>query len=223
MDRFPDYPNKERINKDIELSKLDLALLKQGEKFGYAKSPVVDSSAFVIQPQYEEAFTFKCGVAAVRAKPCTDARCPYYYIDKNNTKVFNREFNYAGNFDNGLAVAGIGDCEVDSCKYGLIDKRGHWSIEPVYDELEEPTFGLYLVSKKDKYGFMNRNGEMVISLKYTNAVPFSEGIAGVAIDTNWFFIDTTGKQLFFDYFHDVSSFKDSLCAVTKDGSTLGLY
>jgi WG containing repeat len=221
MDQFPEFPDKDKLNKDLELSKFDLTPVKQGEKFGYIKLPVADSTAFTIQPQYEEAFAFKCGLAAVRSKICTDARCPYYYIDKANNRVFGRDFNYAGNFDSGLAVCGVGDCEVDSCKYGLIDKRGHWAIEPQYDELDEATYGLYLVGKKDKYGFMNRKGDLVISLKYTNAVPFSEGIAGVAIDSNWFFIDTTGKQLFFDYFHDVSSFKDSLCAVTKDGDTWG--
>ena len=36
-----------------------------------------------------------------------------------------------------------------------------------------------------------------------------------------FFIDKTGKQIFINRFHDVSSFSDSLCAVTPDGSTWG--
>ena len=78
-----------------------------------------------------------------------------------------------------------------------------------------------LVSKNDRYGFMNQKGEITISMKYTNAVSFSEGIAAVALDTNWFFIDVTGKQLFFRLFYDVPSFKDSLCAVTKDRDTWG--
>jgi hypothetical protein len=78
-----------------------------------------------------------------------------------------------------------------------------------------------LVSKNEKYGYISRSGEMVISLKYNNALSFSQGIAAVQLDSSWFFIDKTGKQIFVDYFHDVSSFKDSLCAVTKDGADWG--
>ena len=222
LDDNGNFPDKKKVFKDIELSKLDIHPFKVEEKYGYGHT--ADSGSIVIQipAQYDEASEFKCGLAAVRNQPCTDARCSYFYIDKENNKVFGtRTFNYTGDFDNGFAIAGIGDCEVDSCKYGMINRLGRWSIPPVYDELDDPTQGLYAVSKDGKYGFINQRGDIIISLKYNNAVAFSEGVAAVELDTNWFFIDTGGKQLFYDFFHDVSNFKDSLCAVSKDGDKWG--
>lgn len=224
LDDYNDFPDKPKVFHDIELSKLNLTPFKQDDKFGYAfaKDTTPDSMVLVIPVQYEEAMDFKCGVAAVRNKACTDSRCSYFYIDKDNKQVFaGKEFNYAGIFDKGFAIVGIGDCEVDSCRYGMINKLGNWTIPPVYNDFEDPTDGLYAVSKDSLYGFINRQGKTVISLKYSNAVPFSQGVAAVALDTSWFFIDTQGKQIFYDNFHDVSNFKDSLCAVSKDGENWG--
>lgn len=218
---FTDFPDRERVQADLQLAKLDLKSFSDGGKSGYIIAQGADSGKVIIKPEYEETFAFKCGVAAVRSAKCTDVKCKYYYIDKNNKRVFTTDFNYAGDFDKGIAIAGIGNCEADSCKYGIIDKRGKWTVQPVYDELDDPTSGLYAVSRKDKYGFINSRGEEVIALKYSNASPFSEGVASVALDTNWFFIDSTGRQLFIANFHDVSSFKEGLCAVTNDGDSWG--
>ena len=218
---FPDYPEKARITRDMELSHVDLIPFKQGSKYGYVIQPTPDSLVTVIPFDYEEAFAFKDGVAAVRSKPCAANQCTYYYINKAADRVLPDNYNYAGDFDNGFAIVGVGRCEVDSCKYGIIDKRGAWIVPAKYDELDDPTEGLYMVSLNDKYGFINQHGEVVISIKYTNAVEFSEGLAAVAIDSNWFFIDRTGTQRFLDRYHDVSEFKDGMCAVTKDGDNWG--
>jgi len=91
----------------------------------------------------------------------------------------------------------------------------------IYEEINEPTEDFYLVAKDGKYGFLNKKGEVVVSLKYTDALPFKQGVAAVGIDGNWFFIDKTGKQIFINRFNNVSSFSDSLCAVTQDGEFWG--
>lgn len=220
LTEFPDFPNRERVNLDLQLSKLDLKPYQQGDKWGYAVQPTKDSIAVVIPFEYEEAFDFHCGLAAVRLKPCAD-RCTYFYIDKADRRAITKDFNYAGDFEDGYAIAGIGNCEEDSCLYGIINKSGAWVVPPVYEELHEPTEGLYLIGKNERYGFISHTGEVVISPRYTDATPFSEGVAAAALDSNWFFIDHTGKQLFFDGFKNVSSFHDSLCAATKDGENWG--
>jgi len=219
---YPEYPDKQKLYREIELARLDLKPFKQDDKYGYVLQPTPDSISLVIPVQYDEASEFKCGLASVRNQPCTNTQCSYFYINKANQRVFgDKKFNYPGDFDNGFAIAGIGDCQVDSCKFGMINKLGEWAIPPVYDQLEDPTDGLYAVSRDGRSGFINQNGDVVVTLKYSSAVPFSQGVAAVALDTNWFFIDTKGKQLFIDYFHDVSNFKDSLCAASKDGETWG--
>jgi hypothetical protein len=221
IEQFPDFPDKERFNKDQDLSRHDLKPFKQGNKWGYAEQPLPDSLNVVLPVDYDEAFAFKCGVAAVRTQACAHDKCNYFYIDKKGDRAIPGNFNFAGDFDNGLAIAGLGNCETDTCKYGMIDKLGHWIVKPVYDELNDPESGLYLVSQHDKYGFINQRGDVVITLKYNNALSFSEGLAAVSPDSSWFFIDTTGRQMFFQNFMDVSSFKEGLCAVTADGGNWG--
>ncbi len=217
---FPSAPNKERAYRDIEIAAKELKPFQQDDKWGYAILPAIDSVVVPISFQYLEAYEFSNGLAAVRAKEC-DFKCAYYYIDKGNQRAFTEEFNYAGNFEHGYAIVGIGNCEEDSCAYGLIDKRGKYVIAPVYEEINEPTEDFYLVVKDSKYGFLNKKGEVVVSLKYTDALPFKQGVAAVGIDGNWFFIDKTGKQVFINRFNNVSSFSDSLCAVTQDGEFWG--
>lgn len=217
---FPSAPNKEAVYKDIELAAKDLTPLEQDAKWGYVTKS--DSGALVVAIpfQYEEAFEFSNGLAVVSAAPCNN-QCQYYYITKANQRAFAANFSYAGDFIQGLAIVGIGNCDEDSCQYGLIDKRGKFVIPPVYDELNEATEGLYLVAKNDRYGFVTSKGETAVTLKYTYALPFQQGLAAVAIDSNWFFIDKTGKQAFIARFQNVSSFSDSLCAATPDGNLWG--
>jgi hypothetical protein len=219
-DEFSDFPNKDKLHTDLELAKKELHPIQQADKWGYAEQPTKDSINVVIPFEYAEAYEFRNGYAAVRLKPCSD-KCTYFYIDKGNHRAFEIEFNYAGDFNNGLAVVGVGNCETSDCKYGMIDKRGVLVVPAEYDEIDEPAEGLYLAMKDGKYGFIDRNGQTAISHKYTDALPFKMGLAAVAIDGNWFFIDKTGAQKFINRFLDVSSFSDSLCAVTQDKETWG--
>ncbi len=221
LNEFSDYPNKERVAKDLELSKKDLKPFPQSDKWGYAYQSASGSLEVVIPAEYEEAFEFKNGYAAVRGKPCSNEKCIYYYIDKNGHRIFLSDFNYAGDFNNGYAVVGIGNCETEDCKYGIIDKRGNFVVAPLYDEINEPAEGLFLAAKDDKYGFINKNGEEIISFKYTNAISFSEGVAAVAIDSYWFFIDTVGRQKFISVYRDASGFKEGLSAVTLNHEEWG--
>lgn len=220
LDAYPNYPDKERVYRDMALAKMDLKPFKQGDKWGYAYQPTPDSIAMIIPALYEEALPFKEGLAGVRTKPCDD-NCTYFYIDKHGDRAIEGNFNFTGDFNNGLAIVGIGNCDADSCLYGLINKAGKWVVPPTYEELNDPAEGMYLVSKGNKYGYLNADGKLVIDLIFTDALPFSDGTAGVEKDSTWFFIDKTGKQLFVGGFQDVSSFKEDLCAATTDGVNWG--
>lgn len=217
---FADAPNKDKAQRDIELAAIELKPFQSSEKWGYALLPATDSLVVPILPQYLEAYEFSNGLAAVTDKPC-DSRCHYFYINKANRRVFEEEFNYAGNFEQGYAIVGMGDCENDSCLFGIINKRGKYIVPPVYNEINEPTEGFYLVGQNDKYGYLDMNGNVAVSLKYSDGLPFKQGMAAVGIDGNWFFIDNTGKQAFIASFKDVLSFSDSLAAVTPDGDLWG--
>ncbi|MCS6935787.1 MAG: WG repeat-containing protein [Chitinophagales bacterium] len=218
---FPDYPFAQEVERDALQANRILYPIRVNDKVGFALKNAVDTLTPVIQPVYEEAGPFSCGLAVVREKPCTDTRCEYYYITKEGRKAFDEVFNYAADFYEGLAIVGVGDCEADECKYGIIDKRGKYVLPPVYDFIDDPTEGLYVAEKDKRFGYINLKGEEEISFKYENALPFKQGVAAVQLSGNWFFIDRSGRQLFINRFADVSSFSDSLCAVTQDGANWG--
>jgi hypothetical protein len=217
---FPSAPNRSRAEKDMTLVDINLKPIQCGDKWGYSSPSGQDSLVLPIPCQFDEALEFSNGLAAVRSKPC-NPKCTYFYIDKSGVRSFEKEFNYAGNFSHGYAVVGIGNCEGDACKYGLIDKRGEYVIPPVYEEIDDPSEDYYMVVKNGRVGYLNKKGEEMITLKYTDGLPFKQGLAGVGIDGNWFFINKTGNQAFINVFKDLSSFSDSLCAVTQDGENWG--
>jgi WG containing repeat len=84
-------------------------------------------------------------------------------------------------------------------------------------------FGFYndlsRVRVEDKWGFINRHGEVMIETQFENAFPFSEGLAAVKKYGKFGFINTNGDVVI-DYQYDfVDSFKDGVAYVVsiKDG------
>ena len=90
-------------------------------------------------------------------------------------------------------------------KWGMINKKGQFVLEPVYSspeymlhneqlELEGFHDGLVLVTKHNKYGYADTNGKLVVPCNYTNGQSFCNGLAAVQKKGKIFFIDRTGKQ-----------------------------
>jgi hypothetical protein len=215
--QYPQYPFMNEVQQDLELSKLEFKLFKRDDKYGYIDAA---SGQELIPIQFTEASDFFCGLAAVSKEDC-DENCHYYYINKKGDTAFAGTFNYAGDFVEGRAVVGIGNCSEDSCKYGVIDKRGKFVVPPVYDEVDDLSEGFYAVAMGEKYGFLDRRGRLAIEFKYKDALGFKEGVAAVKTDSGWTFIDTLGNRVTEKFFKKTSSFSSALCAVTENDSTWG--
>ncbi|MCL2772366.1 MAG: WG repeat-containing protein [Oscillospiraceae bacterium] len=82
-------------------------------------------------------------------------------------------------------------------------------VEPslAYDSMNPYGEGLICVSKNGKWGYIDKNGEVVIPLIYDFADFFSEGLAAVCKDGKWGYIDKNGEVVipliydFADYFN----------------------
>jgi len=121
------------------------------------------------------------------------------FIDKTGNMVMtfnNYEYDYVGNFSEGLAIAWLNQ------KMGFIDKTGELIIPMEYNKTNDFSEGLAHVSKtvdhSSKYGYIDKKGEVIIPFKYTHALPFSGGLAIVHEEFNNRtsengFIDKTGK------------------------------
>jgi len=78
-------------------------------------------------------------------------------------------------------------------KWGFVNQKGEWVIQPAYDKAKTFVNGLAPVSKGKIWGYINEKGEEVISFDYRDAEIFAaNGLAPVK-DKKWGFINTTGN------------------------------
>lgn len=117
-------------------------------------------------------------------------------------------------------------------KQGFINKAGKVVIEPRFLGCSyQPRFvdGLAVACTKDndKAGFIDKTGNFVIGQKFSDARPFSEGLAVVYFGEYSMhrgydkagFIDKTGKLIVEPVFDNVKDFSEGLAAVSKYGKS----
>jgi len=71
----------------------------------------------------------------------------------------------------------------------------------------------WLRDQQRKYGFIDHFGHYVIKPDFDDAKLFSDGLAGVRIDSEWKYIDRAGTQAFQLIFEQVTPFQDGLAWV----------
>jgi FKBP-type peptidyl-prolyl cis-trans isomerase len=70
-------------------------------------------------------------------------------------------------------------------KYGIINQKGEWALQPKYDEINEFSEGLSEIEVNYKHGYINTKFEEVIEPKFTVHdvwAPFKNGYACLSID-----------------------------------------
>ena len=73
--------------------------------------------------------------------------------------------------------------------------------------------GPFLVIKKNKYGYINREREVVIDFQFDDAGPFEEGLARVEKDFKEGYINAAGREIVPLIYDRVYEFKDGLARV----------
>lgn len=147
-----------------------LACVMQDDKSGDMKIGYIDKTGRqVIPPQYEDAFPFREGLAAVTVAG------KFGYIDRTGKMVIPPQFETVGPFCEGLAYAETGE------KRGFIDKSGQMVIKGEefvwargFSEGLAPAQG-----KNDKYGYIDKTGKFAIPPQFDRVGDFSEGLAAV--------------------------------------------
>lgn len=97
--------------------------------------------------------------------------------------------------------------ETSSTLFVNMDEKGNYSLHRISDGKEiaskydlislSQDSDLVLVQKNNKYGYMNKDGKIIIPIQYAYATVFTEGLAVVSNSedlSDVFFIDTTGKK-----------------------------
>ncbi|MDP8239929.1 MAG: WG repeat-containing protein [Candidatus Hatepunaea meridiana] len=151
-----------------------LAPVKIGEKnWGY----IDKSGSIVIEPKFYRASPFSDGRAPIRMNERLVG-----FIDKTGKIVIEPKYTITDGFRDGLACVEI----VDSySKSAVINKMGNFIIEPTREYV---IFGFYEglakirvgeISGSEKWGYIDKTGEVVIEPKFDFASDFSNGLARV--------------------------------------------
>lgn len=187
------------------------------------------SGHLVIDPVYEEVNDFSEGLAAVKLpnRSPNDDRTGWAFIDKVGRRVFQTNFEIVYNFSEKVALAqddaAVYLITVDGKTQKLFStKELHLGpeINPGFKE------GFLVVRdvRTKKYGFINKNVEMVIPPQFEDAASFSENVARVTVDNGGRemlgFLEKDGKFLLsprfdvdFDYLRNSRDFSDGLAGI----------
>ena len=65
----------------------------------------------------------------------------------------------------------------------------------------------------EKYGYIDKNGKVVIEPQFDYAYPFSEGLAHVNKDAKYGFIDKSGKVVIEPQFDEAGAFSEGFARV----------
>ncbi|MDO4217105.1 MAG: WG repeat-containing protein, partial [Bacteroidales bacterium] len=160
---------------------------------------------YVIEPQFVDAWSFSEGLACVKvrvdgnASGVQDTKAPatyrYGFIDKKGRMVIEPRYTHAASFSEGVACV-----ETASGTY-LIGHDGN--VVTVFDpSLRVPFYSerllvdqLIPVVKDLQYGYVNRNGKMVVEPRFSYATTFVDGLARVYQNGEYGYIDTKGQMV----------------------------
>lgn len=204
LSKYPEYPFKESIEKEIDLSnKILYPVQNADELWGY-----IDTSGhWAIPPIYDDVTLFTEGSAVVyRHDSC-------YYIDKENKRLFSRIFSEATGYKNGVAL-------VKTNEHTLLINRSGQSIQEAFDEINEPSENLYIVKKNQLYGAINSKGQMVIPCVYKKLGDFKNGYAYYFSD-KYGLIDAS-NHAYQDNWDWISNVDSNGIAIVKQNGLFGI-
>ncbi len=110
----------------------------------------------------------------------------FRFIDQAGRDIFNKQFDGAGGFSEGLAAV-----KVDG-KWAFISAEGVTVIKPQFDAVGDFRAGLAPMSAGGKWGFIDKNGWVAISPVFSDVQNFSCGLAPVRVGDRYGYIDRNG-------------------------------
>ena len=90
-------------------------------------------------------------------------------------------------------------------------------LQDEYDWVDYFSEGLAPVMKNGKFGYINTEGKLVISLQFDETKPFYGAYAAVKMNNAWGFINKKGEVVVAPNFDEVGIFKEGLAAAQLSG------
>jgi len=183
-----------------------LVWMEQGEEV--VKCFINTSGEVFIPDSFEICSGFSDGLALIRQNDL------FGYIDPDYTITIQPQFEYAGDFGEGVAYG-----EKDGGKY-MIDKSGN-ILAPAEYAFGTFSDGLAIIVKDNLYGYIDKEGKVAIEPRFTWAKDFCNGLAAVQTKMDaggkWGFINTSGEMVIDAVYDEVEDFsKDYIRAYKYD-------
>jgi len=171
----------------------------------------------VINPQFKDATFFRGNLALVQS---SGDKPNIAFIDRKGKYAFNQFYIEATTFEEGLAwVVPEGKAPI------AINQKGKTEI--ILEKAEKvrtfheglAAFSIYEDEEEvEKWGFINKKGEIAIHPQFTETADFSEGLCRV-FDKEGLqgYIDEAGEIVVNYKYHNAKDFKDNKAIVYEDG------
>lgn len=179
--------------------------IREDGKWGY----VDKDGKVVVKPKYDVASIVPEGDYEAYYIVGIDGK--YGFMDNSGKVVIDLKYDEVYYFTNdGLARVKINTPRVDSSynsygsynsgKWGFIDEKGDYVVEPQYELVGDFHEGMAAVGTGEypytKWGFIDKTGKMVIEPQYMGVNRFYDGVAVVwYAEDDMAYIDKTGKVL----------------------------
>lgn len=204
VERYPEFPFKASINKEIELNNKTLIPINDSDYIGFIDT----MGKYSIPAVYEAASGFKEGLSVVQKGDSA------FFINKENTNVFNSFYNEAYPFINGIAPVNIKD------QWFLINRQGQ-KIQGPYEDMSEQSEGSYVIKQNNKYGAIDVYGNYIIQAQFDKMGDFKNGMAYVVNNGLYGFVNKTGGFSKARY-QWISDFDENKIAIVKFNNFYGL-
>ena len=134
----------------------------------------------------------------------------YGFIDKTGRIAIEPQFEWAGDFNEGLALVNL-----VNKKKALVNKTGQLvvTLDNRFDCVGIFREGLAFVQLGDKFGYIDKTGTIVIEPKYEDACFFSEGLACVKYGGKYGYINKIGHLIIEPQFEIEFDFHEGLACV----------
>jgi len=100
-------------------------------------------------------------------------------------------------------------------RIGFADTSGKIVIEPMYDEVSDFYEGLSIVHKNDSVFYINKENKNTLNRIFTDALPFTNGLAPVKFNNKWHLINRLGETKT-DAFEEINELSENVYVVKKD-------
>ncbi len=160
----------------------------------------------VVQPETastaEKLLNFAGGLAGISSGG------QWGFINTAGKVVIKFIFKEIGSFDTDLAPA-----RVDKEKWGYINKKGLYVINPKYDGARPFRGGYAPVKKGNAWGMIDKKGRLIIDYSYQDLKGFNSGLAPAKRVGKWGFINKKNKFVLERVWLDAGEFQEGLAPV----------